>query len=84
MLKIYRIKTESRKNSVFLGCLEWQYIKEQLTLFRHCPIQNRFIVMGWRWAGNSPFGFNTEAEAKKWGYKSLCKQKQEFILIGNR
>ena len=80
MLSFYRIKTKSRKDSELLGCLEWQYIKEKLTCFRHCPIQKRFIIIGWRWAGNSMFGFRTESEAKKWGYKSLCKQQEEFIL----
>ena len=80
MLKIYRIKTESRKH--FMGGLEWQYIKEELTCFRYCPIQDRFIVIGWRWAGNSMFGFSTAEAAREWGYKSLCKQKQEFVLIG--
>ena len=81
MLKIYRIKTKSRKH--FMGSLEWQYIKEKLTCFRYCPIQDRFIIIGWRWAGNSLFGFSTEAHAKEWGYKSLCKQKEEFVLIGH-
>ena len=79
MLNFYRIKTESRRG---LGCLEWQYIKQKLTCFRYCPIQDRFIVIGWRWAGNSMFGFSTAEAAREWGYKSLCKQKQEFVLIG--
>ena len=82
MLNIYRIKTRSRKSSTYLGCLEYQYIKEKLTCFRYCPIKNKFIVFGWRWAGNSMFGFRTPAEAKKWGCESLCKRKEEFILIG--
>ena len=79
LFSIYRIKTESRRH--YMGGLEWQYIKEQLTCFRYCPIQERFIIIGFRWAGNSMFGFRTEAGAKEWGLKSLCKQKEEFVLV---
>ena len=80
MISIYRIKTEVRKNNT--GCLEWQYIKEKFTCLRYCSIQDRFIIIGWRWAGNSMFHFRTAARAKKWGIHSLCEQKKEFILIG--
>ena len=45
-------------------------------------IQARLIVVGWRWAGNSMFGFSAAEAAREWGYKSLCKQKEEFVLIG--
>ena len=81
MLSIYRIKTESRKSTTFFGCLEWQYIKEKLTFCRYCPIKEKFIFLGFRWAGNSTFGFRTAEDAYEWGVKSLCKQKEEFILV---
>ena len=81
-MKIYRIKTESRKSNTYFGCREWQYIKESLTFFTYCPIQDRFIVIGFRWAGNSTFGYSTEKDSIKWGIQSLCKQKEEFILLG--
>ena len=83
MLSIYRIKTRCRKSSTNFGCLEWQYEKQKLTCFRYCSIQRRFIVIGFRWAGNSPFSFDTKESATKWGIKSLCGQKEEFILINN-
>ena len=82
MIGIYRVKTQVRKRGFYDGSFEWQYIKEKVTCFRHCPIQDRFIIIGWRWAGNSMFDFDTKESAKKWGIQSLCKRKEEFILIG--
>ena len=83
MLSIYRLKTESRRSRTYVSSRrEWQYIKEKLTCCRYCPIKRKFIIIGWRWAGNSPFGYSTEESAKRWGLESLCKQKEEFILIG--
>ena len=81
MLSIYRIKTRCRKSNTNFGCLEWQFEKQKLTCFRYCPIQRRFIIIGFKWAGNSPFGFNTKESAIEWGIKSLCGQKEEFVLV---
>lgn len=84
MLKIYRIKTDSRKSSTYFGDREWQYIIEQLVMFRHCPIKDKFIIIGFRWAGNSPYGYRTEDGARKWGLKSICGRKHEFIFVGKQ
>lgn len=71
MLKIYRIKTESRKSNAFFGTLEYAWFLERLTF------------QGWVSAGRSMFGFSNEY-ARKLAYEQMCKRQEEFILIGKK
>ena len=71
MLKIYRIKTTSRKSSIRHEALEFAWLVEVLT------------IKGWVNAGRSFFGFSEEY-ARQRAYEQLCSRRQEFILIGKK
>ena len=82
MISIYRLVTNKRRSHFSAHRFEYQYVKEKLCFFTFCPIKDKFIVMGFRWAGNSPFGYEDKQKTLQWGYRSLCRQQEEFILIG--